>query len=375
MEKLDSFHMDEQEAAAEREHFNRILKAFDSYLPFSLAQNNVRRNSYVSLPRAHQELLADLGPKLPLPQLPVESAGSRNSPETRAVQGQGVKARLDEMDDRIRRNADFLSLIVQDARGFLGAEGDDAAGSSSGSGSVTTGEQENQSAEDSAEAHGRSHAHFHAHSHSPVLPATAPEPSSAEEPVATEGRSASAAVTERGGGVRRKRKRIQGQDLDKVRSTLKQFARDWSTLGSSERASAYDPILAALERYMLCPTISARAEKRILVPGAGLGRLAFDIAKKGYSCQGNEFSFFMLVASHFVLNSTRTVGEHVIYPFVHSASNWRKAEDLLIPVVIPDVLPSSIPTGVDFSMVAGEVRSSLYLQGGFKLETDLNFFL
>ena len=106
-----------------------------------------------------------------------------------------------------------------------------------------------------------------------------------------------------------------------------------------------------------------------------MGRLAFDIAKKGYSCQGNEFSFFMLVASHFVLNSTRTVGEHVIYPFVHSASNWRKAEDLLIPVVIPDVLPSSIPTGVDFSMVAGEVRSSLYLQGGFKLETDLNFFL
>ena len=41
---------------------------------------------------------------------------------------------------------------------------------------------------------------------------------------------------------------------------------------------------------------------QILVPGAGLGRLAFEIAKRGYSCQGNEFSLFMLFASNFVLN-------------------------------------------------------------------------
>jgi carnosine N-methyltransferase len=38
------------------------------------------------------------------------------------------------------------------------------------------------------------------------------------------------------------------------------------------------------------------------VPGAGLGRLAFEIANRGYSCQGNEFSLFMLLASNFVLN-------------------------------------------------------------------------
>jgi carnosine N-methyltransferase len=43
-------------------------------------------------------------------------------------------------------------------------------------------------------------------------------------------------------------------------------------------------------------------EVQILVPGAGLGRLAFEIAKRGYSCQGNEFSLFMLFASNFVLN-------------------------------------------------------------------------
>lgn len=40
----------------------------------------------------------------------------------------------------------------------------------------------------------------------------------------------------------------------------------------------------------------------VLVPGAGLGRLAYEIAKRGYTCQGNEFSLFMLFASYFVLN-------------------------------------------------------------------------
>ena len=41
---------------------------------------------------------------------------------------------------------------------------------------------------------------------------------------------------------------------------------------------------------------------KVLVPGAGLGRLALEIARQGYTCQGNEFSLFMLFASNFVLN-------------------------------------------------------------------------
>lgn len=41
---------------------------------------------------------------------------------------------------------------------------------------------------------------------------------------------------------------------------------------------------------------------KVLVPGAGLGRLAYELAYRGYSCQGNEFSVFMLFASNFVLN-------------------------------------------------------------------------
>ena len=41
---------------------------------------------------------------------------------------------------------------------------------------------------------------------------------------------------------------------------------------------------------------------RILVPGAGLGRLAIEIASFGYSVQGNEFSYQMLFTSNYILN-------------------------------------------------------------------------
>ena len=42
---------------------------------------------------------------------------------------------------------------------------------------------------------------------------------------------------------------------------------------------------------------------KILVPGAGLGRLVFEFASMGYASQGNEFSYFMLIASDLMLNN------------------------------------------------------------------------
>lgn len=48
--------------------------------------------------------------------------------------------------------------------------------------------------------------------------------------------------------------------------------------------------------------VSDVSKVSVLVPGAGLGRLAWEIARLGYTCQGNEWSFFMLFSSNFVLN-------------------------------------------------------------------------
>lgn len=59
--------------------------------------------------------------------------------------------------------------------------------------------------------------------------------------------------------------------------------------------------------YVICAFctfyyVSDVSKVSVLVPGAGLGRLAWEIARLGYICQGNEWSFFMLFSSNFVLN-------------------------------------------------------------------------
>jgi carnosine N-methyltransferase len=51
--------------------------------------------------------------------------------------------------------------------------------------------------------------------------------------------------------------------------------------------------------YLISSDLSAVS---VLVPGAGLGRLAFEIANLGFKCEGNEFSLYMLMASNFILN-------------------------------------------------------------------------
>ncbi|KAF8546753.1 N2227-like protein, partial [Imleria badia] len=85
-----------------------------------------------------------------------------------------------------------------------------------------------------------------------------------------------------------------------------------------------------------------------VVPGAGLGRLAYDVAKPAsFAFQGNEFSHSM------VLSSTESIGEHTIYPSIHSFWNIHYKDALLRPVKTPDVLPSDLPPGSHFYLVAG----------------------
>ena len=91
-------------------------------------------------------------------------------------------------------------------------------------------------------------------------------------------------------------------DIEKIQSTLKQFVRDWSDTGKEERDASYSPILKELDHLHPTEEGKTRSDIKILVPGAGLGRLAWDIAKKGFECQGNEFSLYMLFGSNFVLN-------------------------------------------------------------------------
>ncbi|XP_062398703.1 carnosine N-methyltransferase isoform X1 [Sardina pilchardus] len=144
-------------------------------------------------------------------------------------------------------------------------------------------------------------------------------------------------------------------DMDKLKSTIKQFVRDWSDTGKAERDSCYMPLIEEIQRQFPADQCDV-SEVSVLVPGAGLGRLAWEIARLGYTCQGNEWSFFMLFSSHFVLNRCEKENSMTLYPWVHQFSNNKRSSDQIRPVAFPDVDPQSLPESANFSMVAGDFQ-------------------
>ncbi|KAK7792666.1 hypothetical protein R5R35_012025 [Gryllus longicercus] len=142
-------------------------------------------------------------------------------------------------------------------------------------------------------------------------------------------------------------------DLEKVQATLKQFVRDWSQEGAAERQACYQPIIDEIIANFP-PDQCVPTNIRVLVPGAGLGRLAYEIARRGYTCQGNEFSLFMLFASNFVLNRCRGTNLHKVYPWVHQFVNNLAAAHQTEGVSFPDINPAELPSDAHFSMAAGD---------------------
>jgi len=245
----------------EESHYRRVIEAFDQYRRYSLATNNRRRKDLHRLPLEDQSLLRE------------------------------YPAKLAEVDDRIRRNADVLDEIVFKAE--LAGLG----------------------------------------------------PSSALDPhLQLEHASDHLAP------------RVSALDAEKVRSTLRQLVRDWSSLGSAEREACYSPILQRLDRLAdsLAIHVSHRAQIRVLVPGSGLARLVWEIANRGFTAQGNEVSYPMLLASNLVLNHSESVDQWSIYPFIHSFSNLSSIHHLLQEVRFPDVLVPEVLNRQDFGISVGE---------------------
>ncbi|XP_013361982.1 PREDICTED: carnosine N-methyltransferase [Chinchilla lanigera] len=160
-------------------------------------------------------------------------------------------------------------------------------------------------------------------------------------------------------------------DMDKLKSTLKQFVRDWSETGKAERDACYQPIITEILKNF--PKERWDPSKvNILVPGAGLGRLAWEIALLGYACQGNEWSFFMLFSSNFVLNRCSEINKYKLYPWIHQFSNNRKSADQIRPS----------PLLYHFENLANELSIELsyediknvVLQYGFQVEHNEEFW-
>jgi len=147
-------------------------------------------------------------------------------------------------------------------------------------------------------------------------------------------------------------------DISKVKSTLKQIARDWSAEGDSERQACYDPIIKEIQKYKPLHDPENQIIK-VYVPGCGLGRLAWELARLGYCSVGNEFSFYMLFVSNHILNnsagnSATDFHQFKIHPWIDQRCNVKKWQDVSRLIKFPDVFPDDLPHKDRFQMFAGD---------------------
>lgn len=128
-------------------------------------------------------------------------------------------------------------------------------------------------------------------------------------------------------------------DLDKARSTIRQLYRDWSAEGASERQASYAPVLQDFAHAF--SNVPDRGNISVLVPGAGLGRLVFELCNQGFDVEGNEISYHQLIASSWILNHTEEAEQHSLFPFALDFSNVVSRAHQLKMVRIPDVHPAT----------------------------------
>lgn len=147
--------------------------------------------------------------------------------------------------------------------------------------------------------------------------------------------------------------KVRSQDVQKVQITLKQIFRDWTAEGHLEREQCYRPIIEEITSFY-DPQKCDVENIKVLVPGAGLGRLIYEIAYRGYYCEGNEFSLFMLIASNFVLNRCVIENQCTFYPWVHQFVNNLSRNNQIEAITFPDVSPTKFPPKGTMNMVAGD---------------------
>ena len=136
------------------------------------------------------------------------------------------------------------------------------------------------------------------------------------------------------------RGKATSSDMDKARSTIRQMYRDWSADGATERDSCYGPVLRDLARAF--ERIPDKSTVNVLIPGAGLGRLVFEICRRGYIVEGNEISYHQIIASNWALNYTDQDRIFHLFPFALGFSNVISRDHQLQRVKIPDVHPGMV---------------------------------
>ncbi|KAL4863510.1 hypothetical protein BDV12DRAFT_177438 [Aspergillus spectabilis] len=148
-------------------------------------------------------------------------------------------------------------------------------------------------------------------------------------------------------------------DRTSVVQAMKHFVRDWSEEGLFEREDAVRCILDNLRRMKR----SEEKPVRLLAPGAGAGRLGYDIdALGGFEVTINEWSYYMNLV-HRYATQISTPNSLSYHPYIDWWSHHATTSDMQRRVTFPDWTPAAsrvVMVEGDFTTIFSDSESVTY---------------
>jgi len=132
------------------------------------------------------------------------------------------------------------------------------------------------------------------------------------------------------------------QSYDSAAQLLAHLARDWSAAGAAARRKTHRPVLRALRRVQ-----RRRRPLRVLVPGAGACRLAWEIARRGHRVEANDESVGMMVAAHSLIARVMPRRDSLtLVPRVRCEAGALSRGPCLEAASVPDAATAAVPANL-----------------------------
>ena len=106
------------------------------------------------------------------------------------------------------------------------------------------------------------------------------------------------------------------------------ISRDWTIERKNEREKNYIPIINMVQKFL-------KPETNILIPGAGLLRLGYELAKLGYNIDANDYYFYNVILCDYIFNYSKK-NQFCYQPLIRSFSNYLTEDAVFKKYSFPD---------------------------------------
>ena len=145
--------------------------------------------------------------------------------------------------------------------------------------------------------------------------------------------------------------------------------RDWTLESKPERDNNYGNVLIEVKKYFNYDDkeLMKKNNYKALVPGTGCSRMTFELAKRGFEVEANDFCYIYILCDDYLFNYSHK-NEFQFCPSIHSFSNHYTEESVLKRYAFPDV-------DIRDELAKAEAKPIKFMKGDFLLlykgKTDL----